>query len=245
MKQLKFLSPAAIVMLMLFSCNSGSNEKTTDTTSTDTTSTDTTTTAQKLPETLEKPPMTMLVKHKVANFAKWMPAYEADDSARVSYGLHNFVVSRGAKDSNMVMIALHMDDTTRVKQFSMLPSLKATMKKAGVIGVPKIMYTETEWHDTTTNSSTTRVMIMQKVKDWDSWKKVFDSHKQARMDAGLTDRAVGHAIGDPHIVSVVLAVSDMKKAEGFAKSKDLKDKMTEAGVVGAPDIFFYHVVKQY
>jgi len=28
-------------------------------------------------------------------------------------------------------------------------------------------------------------------------------------------------------------------------SKDLKDKMKEAGVVGAPDVFMYHVVKQY
>jgi hypothetical protein len=27
-------------------------------------------------------------------------------------------------------------------------------------------------------------------------------------------------------------------------SKDLKDKMAEAGVVGPPDVFFYHVAKQ-
>ncbi|MEO6455660.1 MAG: hypothetical protein ABIN97_16385 [Ginsengibacter sp.] len=244
MKQLKFLSSAAIVMLMLFSCNSGSDEKTSDTTTTDTTSTDATT-AQKPAETPEKPVLTMLIKHKVANFAKWMPAYEADDSARVAYGLHNFVVSRGTKDSNMVMIALHMDDTAKAKQFSMMPQLKATMQRAGVMGAPTITYTETEWHDTTTNSSTDRVIIMQKVKDWDAWKKAFDSHKQVRMDAGLTDRAVGHTVSDPHMVSVVLAISDMKKAEDFAKSKDLKDKMAEAGVVGAPDIFFYHVVKQW
>jgi hypothetical protein len=187
----------------------------------------------------------MLIKHKVANFDKWLPMYEGHDSARVAYGLHNFVVSRGIKDSNMVMVALHMDDTAKARQFSMLPDLKATMAKAGVVGAPVILYTESQWYDSTTDASTTRVMIVQKVKDYDAWKKVFDSHKQARMDAGLTDRAVGHAVGDPHAVSVVFAVSDMKKAEDFAKSKDLKDKMTEAGVEGAPDIFFYHVVKQY
>jgi hypothetical protein len=242
MKQLKFLSSAAIVMLMLFSCNSGSNDKTTDTTKTDTTATATTETKPEIPAT---PRMTMLIKHKVANFDKWLPAYEGDDSARVSHGLHNFVVSRGIKDSNMVMVALHMDDTTKAREFSMLPDLKATMRKAGVVGAPKFTYTISQWYDSATSSSTTRVMINQKVKDWDAWKKVFDSHKQARMDAGLTDRAVSQAVGDPHMVSVVLALNDMKKAEDFIKSKDLKDKMTEAGGEGAPDIFFYHVVKQY
>ena len=37
----------------------------------------------------------------------------------------------------------------------------------------------------------------------------------------------------------------MQKAEAFMASKDLKDKMAEAGVVGPPDIFFYKVVQQY
>jgi hypothetical protein len=245
MKQLKFLSSAAIVMLMLFSCNSGSTEKT-DTTTTDSTATTVTdTTTQKPPEASAAPAMTMLIKHRVANFAKWMPAYEGHDSTRVAYGLHNFVVSRGTKDSNMVMIALHMDDTAKAKQFTMLPGLKAAMQKGGVLGAPTFMYTTSQWHDNSTDTSTNRVMIIQTVKDYDAWKKVFDGHKQARLDAGLTDRAVSQAVGDPHKVFVVLVVSDMKKAEDFAKSKDLKDKMAEGGVEGAPDVFFYHVVKQW
>ena len=241
MKQSNFFSAGAVALAILFSaCNSGGDEKATDkTTTTDTTA------QQKPPETPQAPRMTMLIKHKVANFDKWLPLYEGHDSARVAYGLHNFVVSRGIKDSNMVMIALHMDDTAKAKQFSMLPDLKTTMQKAGVIGAPMMMYTVSAWYDSTTNSSTTRVMINQKVKDWDTWKKAFDGHKQARMDAGLTDRAVSRGVGDPNMVSVVLAVSDMKKAEDFMKSKDLKDKMTEGGVVGAPDIWFYHVVKQW
>ena len=244
MKQLKFLSSAAIVMFMLFSCNSGGNEKT-DTTSTDSATTVTDTTVQKQPEAPAAPVMTMLIKHRVASFAKWMPAYEGHDSTRVAYGLHNFVVSRGIKDSNMVMVALHMDDTAKAKQFAMLPGLKAAMQKGGVMGNPAFMYTISQWRDNSTDTSANRVMIIQTVKDYDAWKKVFDGHKQARVDAGLTDRAVSQAVGDPHKVFVVLVVSDMKKAEDFAKSKDLKDKMAEGGMVGAPDIFFYHVAKQW
>lgn len=244
MKKFKFLSSAAFAMLMLFfSCNSGS--ETTDKTNADSATAGQPATTEQT-TTAEKPVMTMLIKHKVANFNKWMSAYEGHDSVRVAYGLHNFVVSRGLKDSNMVMVALHMDDTARAKEFAMMPDLKTAMQKAGVVGAPNIKYTQTEWHDTAgTNSSTTRVILYHKVKDWDAWKKAFDSHKQTRMNAGLTDRAVGHFVGDPHMVSLVFAVSDMKKAEYFMKSKDLEDKMMEAGVVGAPDIFFYRVAKQW
>ncbi|MDQ6901940.1 MAG: hypothetical protein M3139_02870 [Bacteroidota bacterium] len=242
MKQSKLLSSAAIAVLMLFSCNSGNDEKTTDTTKTDTTVTAIT---EKTPATPAGPSMTLLIKHKVSNFAKWYPAYQNHDSVRLSYGLHDYVIARGIKDSNMVMVALRMDDTTKAKQFAMDPGLKTAMQKGGVEGTPKFYYTESKWHDSTTDQSTTRVIILQKVKDWDAWKKAFDGHKQARMDAGLTDRAVSTFVGDPHMVSVVLVVNDMKKAQGFMNSKDLKDKMMEAGVEGAPDIFFYNVIKQY
>lgn len=243
MKQLKFLSSAAIGMLMLFSCNSGSDEKTTATDSTVTTPVDTT--AQTKPEAPAAPSMVMLVRHKVGNFAKWMAAYEGHDSARLAYGLHNFVVCRGIQDSNMVMVALHMDDSAKAHQFATMPGLKEAMQKGGVVGPPKFMYMETLWHNDATDTSATRVIVMQKVKDYDAWKKVFDSDKQARTDAGMTDRSVGRASGDPHVASVVLAISDLKKAEDFTKSKALKDKMMEGGVEGAPDIFFYHVVKQW
>ncbi len=245
MKQFKFLSSAAIIMLMLFSCNSGSNDSTT-TTSTDSTMKDSTVAVTPPPPATPAPPaMTMLIKQKVANFAKWFPGYEAHDSARVASGLHNFVVGRGIKDSNIVMVALHVDDTAKAKQFAMSPGLMEVMKKAGVIGKPTFFYTINRFHDSTTDASTERAIINFKVKDYDAWKKVFDGDKQDRMNAGITDRAISQFIGDPRMVSLVVAISDMKKAGDFMNTKELKHRMDSAGVVGAPDVFFYHVVKQY
>lgn len=239
MKQLKIFSVGAVALLMLFSsCNS--DEKTTDTT---TTGTDTTT-QQKPPDTKQVSAYVLLVKHKVANFDKWMPAYEGHDSARLAYGLHNFTVSRGIKDSNMVMVALRIDDTAKAKEFAMLPDLKTAMQKGGVMGTPTFLYMESVWRDTT-QTAPTRVMINAKVKDFDAWKKSFDSHKDKRMEAGLGDRVVSHAVGDPHFVSVVLTISDMPKAEAFFNSQELKDRMKEGGVEGKPDVFFYRAVKQY
>jgi hypothetical protein len=145
----------------------------------------------------------------------------------------------------MVMVALKMDDVNKAKEFAAMPDLKERMKKGGVLGTPTFDYRDVQMLDNSTNASSSRVMIWHKVKDWDAWKKEFDKHKQVRMDAGLTDRALAYSVGDNHMVSIVAIVNDMKKAEAFMNSKDLKDKMTAAGVEGPPTIFFYNVVKSY
>jgi hypothetical protein len=192
-----------------------------------------------------KLPVIMAITHKVANFAKWKAAYDAHDSARLAAGLHSFAIARGIEDSNRVLVAIRVEDTAKARQFSTSPDLKATMQKAGVTGAPTMRTDQLVMLDTTTNSTTTRVMIVHKVKDYDAWKKTFDSHRQARMDAGLKDRILSRNLDDPNLVTVVCAITDMAKAKAFMASKDLKDKMAAAGVEGPPEIFMYNVVQSY
>jgi hypothetical protein len=52
-------------------------------------------------------------------------------------------------------------------------------------------------------------------------------------------------VGDNHKVTIVFAISDMEKAKAFMASKDLKDKMAEAGVDGPPTFFFYKIAAKY
>jgi len=242
MKKLKFFATLAVaVSVILLSCNSGDN-KTSDAAA-DTTAAKKDSVAPPAPVSAG-PVMIMTIKHKVANYAKWKLGYDAHDSIRLSYGLHNYVVCRGVEDSNMVMTALRMDDLNKAKEMGNSKELMERMKKMGVSN-PSIEYTETVANDTTAIQQTVRVMVKHKVKDWAVWKKAFDSHKQARMDAGLTDRVIGHIAGDDHSVILVFAVADIAKAKAFLGSKDLKDKMDEAGVVGPPDSFFYRVVAKY
>jgi len=113
------------------------------------------------------------------------------------------------------------------------------------VGVPSFLFVDNQMFDSSSGASATRVIITHKVKDWDAWKKSFDSSKQDRLNAGLTDRAVGYSVGDPHTIIVAFVINDLPKAEAFMASKDLKDKMAKAGVAGPPDIFFYNVVQQY
>ena len=244
MKLSRFLATISVAVSMLFfisSCNSGDNKKTDE----PTTAADTTVAKVTVPAPAAKPANVLIIKHKVANYAKWKLLYDAHDSTRLAYGLHNYVVSRGIEDTNMVMVALRMDDAAKAKTFSALPDLKARMQKGGVLGVPSFNFVNVVSLDTSTNTQPVRVMITHKVKDWDAWKKVFDEHKQARMDAGLTDRVVSYSIGNNHMVSLVFAVSDMAKAKAFMNSKDLADKMKAGGVEGPPSIFFYRIVQKY
>jgi hypothetical protein len=187
----------------------------------------------------------MTITHKVADYDKWKASYDSHDSVRLASGLHNYVIARGTDDPNMVMVALKMDDVNKAKEFANSPGLKDRMKKAGVTGPTAIDHTETVLNDTTAIQQTVRLMVKHKVKDWDAWKKSFDSHKQTRIDNGLADRVVGHTVGDNHRVTVVFAITDEAKAKAFMKSKDLKDKMAEAGVDGPPSFFWYRIAAKY
>ncbi|MBV9986057.1 MAG: hypothetical protein JO301_00140 [Chitinophagaceae bacterium] len=187
----------------------------------------------------------VLVKLKMTNFAKWKMNYDQDQANRAAAGLHDHIVGRGSEDSNTVFLVLYMDDTAKAKAFGADPKLKDKMKQSGVVGAPEVNYVHRVMTDTTAGgASMDRLLIRHKVKDFDTWKKVFDDHKQARMDAGLADRMLGYSIDNRNDVTIVMAITDQAKAKAFMNSKDLADKMKAGGVEGTPSFFFYHTVEK-
>jgi hypothetical protein len=248
MKRFKIWASITIAVSMVIfisSCNNG-EDKNDDTAAADTSAAKTMEPKME-PAPAAKPGNFLIITAKVASYGKWLPVYEADDSVRIANGLSNYVLGRGSgSDSNTVLVALKMADVTKAKTFTGSSLLKEKMKKSGVIGAPvSINFVESVMIDTSTNSLTSRVIVTHRVKDWDAWKKEFDSHKQSRIDAGLTDRSVGHFVDDTHTVTLVFAINDMEKAKAFMASKDLKDKMAAAGVEGPPTVFYYTVAKKY
>jgi antibiotic biosynthesis monooxygenase (ABM) superfamily enzyme len=89
---------------------------------------------------------------------------------------------------------------------------------------------DVQYMDTSRTNVIARVRVTHKVKDYEAWKKEFDSHKQSRLDAGLQDRAISYEMGNKNMVTVVFQINDMAKASAFMKSQDLKDKMKAAGI---------------
>src|SRR5438552_6575979 len=113
MKQSKFLLMlfGASMTFFLTSCGGGDEKKSSETTTESTSNTTATTTEVTPVNTIVTAAQNMvLVRHKVANFAKWMVAYDGHDSARLADGLHSYVIGRDDPDSNMVTVALKADD---------------------------------------------------------------------------------------------------------------------------------------
>jgi hypothetical protein len=231
------------LVILLTSCGSGSNEKTTAMDST--ASADSAAKAQAVSTIVTTPQNMVVVYHKVADYSKWLTSYEGHDSARLASGLHNYVIGRGLEDSNMVVVALRSDDTAKAKAFAKDPGLKAAMKKGGILGVPTISFVTETWQDTGKTDITLRGRTSLTVKDWDVFLKGFQDGKQERMDNGLIDRVVGHDLDDNKKVTIVAAIADSTKAFAYYKSDALKKRRLASGVIGEPVRFLYRLVKHY
>lgn len=233
------------VLSLLASCGSGANDKTTAADST--AAADSAAKAKAAVSTIITTPTNMVtVVHKVADYTKWLAAYDAHDSARLASGLHNYVIGRGVEDSNMVLVAMRADDTAKAKAFGMSADVKARMKKAGVIGAPMEMLSTETWQDTVTlPPMTIRSMTSITVKDWDTFIKAFEGGRQERASNGIVDRVVGHDLNDNKKVTVVTALTDTAKAFAYYKSDALKQRHVAEGVTGEPKRFRFFIVKRY
>jgi PBP1b-binding outer membrane lipoprotein LpoB len=147
MKRFPFAMLLFCAAFFFVSCNNGndSDEKTTET------KTDSNATKPVATEvnTIVTTPVNMVsVTHKIKDFAKWLPMYEAHDSMKLANGIHNYVVSRGFADSNTLMVALKVDDLDKAKAFMKDPSLKKAMQQSGVVGTPMVSFMTAVWQDT-------------------------------------------------------------------------------------------------
>lgn len=234
---------ASAVVFLLTSCGSNEQKDNTETDSADTTSM---TTTPSSPSTIVTTPQDMLVvTHRVADFSKWKLSYEAHDSMKLASGIHNYVIGRSIDDSNVILVATKADDIDKAKAFAKDPSLKQAMQKGGVVGTPTMDFVKLVYQDTATIGTDLRSRTTFTVKDFETWRKGFESHKQTRIDNGLTDRAFGHDVDDDHKVTVVVAINDTAKASAFWKSDLLKQQRAEGGVTSEPKRFIYRVVQRY
>lgn len=83
---------------------------------------------------------TMLVQHRVSDFAKWKAVYDSVVDMRKSNGELSDDIYRDADDPNSLKIVFKWDSLERAKKYAQSPELKAAMQKAGVDGPPKISF---------------------------------------------------------------------------------------------------------
>src|SRR5207248_9522901 len=80
----------------------------------------------------------LLIRHKVADFAKWKPAYDAHGSARANAGLKEERLLRNIDNPNEAVSLFSAQDLNKAKQFGASYDLRQRMQQAGVTDNPDI-----------------------------------------------------------------------------------------------------------
>jgi hypothetical protein len=82
----------------------------------------------------------LMVRHKVADFAKWKPVYDAHGSARGDAGLKEVHLLRNIDNPNEVILPFSADDLDKAKAFTASADLRDAMQRAGVTDKPDVWF---------------------------------------------------------------------------------------------------------
>lgn len=82
----------------------------------------------------------MMVRHHVADYAKWRAVFDGQEDVRKASGLDNVRVYQSADSPDEVVILIDAADLQRARAFAGSEDLKARMINAGVKGKPDILF---------------------------------------------------------------------------------------------------------
>ncbi len=82
------------------------------------------------------------------------------------------------------------------------------------------------------------MIVRSKVQNYSEWKPGYDAHEPSRAAAGLTEKHLLQDADDANMVTLIFEAEDLKRAEDFSQSDDLREAMQRVGVVGKPDTYF-------
>jgi len=79
------------------------------------------------------------------------------------------------------------------------------------------------------------LIVKHKVKDFNQWLAVFNSHSEAQKEAGFRDVQILRDYQDPNTVFCFFKVIDIVKARAFTQAPEVENVIEEAGVIGMPE----------
>jgi heme-degrading monooxygenase HmoA len=83
-----------------------------------------------------------------------------------------------------------------------------------------------------------KLIVHHKVKDYSTWRKVFDEDDKNRKQHGSTGFQVLKSASDPNDLTVIMDWPSVDAAKTFATSDSLKEAMKNAGVISQPEVTF-------
>lgn len=82
------------------------------------------------------------------------------------------------------------------------------------------------------------LFVKHAVQDFDQWKNVYDGLGPVRQRMGVTGAGVWRDAQDANLVTITHQFRDLNAATSFAQSDELRSAMANAGVAGAPEVWF-------
>lgn len=84
----------------------------------------------------------------------------------------------------------------------------------------------------------TYILIKHRVKDYSSWRPVYDSAQSFAGGMGQLSSKAFQEENDPNLVTVLSEFDTKEHGEQFINSTELKQAMERAGVLEQPEIHF-------
>jgi len=82
----------------------------------------------------------VMIRHEVANYAKWKRAVKGFQQFRKASGEKCLYACRDGKKPNDVMVWCEWDSAARMKKFMASAELRQAMESAGVVGKPQVAF---------------------------------------------------------------------------------------------------------
>jgi len=82
----------------------------------------------------------VLVRHKVQDYAKWKSTYDTLDSFHKAHGVKSAQILRSADNPNELVIISEFADAATARAFAQSEELKQIMQRAGVADKPDMYF---------------------------------------------------------------------------------------------------------
>ncbi len=82
------------------------------------------------------------------------------------------------------------------------------------------------------------LFVRHQAADYAAWRQVYDAFQPKAKTLGVQADAVYQSADNPNEITVTHDFATLESAQAFAASPELRSAMHDAGVVGAPTIWF-------
>lgn len=85
---------------------------------------------------------TLIVNHRVKDYATWKVGFDSDEERRAGAGIRLITVGQKAGDAGNVYIVFDVADTSILPEFMGNPEMQQKMQALGVISAPEAIMLE-------------------------------------------------------------------------------------------------------